>query len=104
MVFGILSQLEEGKYYLEDPSGILPINLSQTVSFASRLNRLFSDLSIVILFSFFFLNSLEHVYHDGLFTENCLVLAEGVFNDDILFVHGIALPPPETSKISRYVF
>lgn len=33
VVFGILSQLQEGKYFLEDPSGILQLNLSQAVSF-----------------------------------------------------------------------
>lgn len=33
VVFGILSQLQEGKYFLEDPTGILQLNLSQTVSF-----------------------------------------------------------------------
>lgn len=33
VIFGLLSQLEEGKYYLEDTTGILPLDLSQAVSF-----------------------------------------------------------------------
>jgi DNA polymerase epsilon subunit 2 len=32
VVFGYLSQLKEGKYFLEDPTGILPLNLSEAVS------------------------------------------------------------------------
>lgn len=31
IVFGFLSQLKEGKYYLEDPTGILPLDLSGAV-------------------------------------------------------------------------
>ncbi|XP_065215722.1 DNA polymerase epsilon subunit 2 [Planococcus citri] len=74
VVFGILAQLQEGKYFLEDPSGILPLNLSQAI------------------------------YHNGLFAENCLILAEGEFCDGVLCVHGLAMPPPESSKISRTYF
>lgn len=33
VVFGYLSQLKEGKYFLEDPTGVLPLDLSNAVSF-----------------------------------------------------------------------
>jgi DNA polymerase epsilon subunit 2 len=48
------------------------------------------------------LNVLQ-IYHPGLFTENSLILVEGVYYDGILQVHGLAMPPPESSRISRYV-
>lgn len=74
IVFGYLSQLQEGKYFLEDPTGILPLDLSSAI------------------------------YHTGLFCENCLILAEGTFFDGVLQVQGLAMPPPESSKISRTYF
>lgn len=33
VIFGYISQLKEGKYFLEDPTGILPLDLSEAVSF-----------------------------------------------------------------------
>ena len=42
------------------------------------------------------------VYHAGLFTENSLILVEGVYYDGTLKVQGLAMPPLEPSKTSRY--
>ncbi|CAE1325742.1 POLE2 [Acanthosepion pharaonis] len=53
IVLGMLTQLKEGKWYLEDPSGSVQIDLSQAS------------------------------FHTGLFTENCFVLAEGWHDDGI---------------------
>ncbi len=39
VVFGLLSQLEEGKFFLEDPTGVLLLDLTRTVSFFFRLYR-----------------------------------------------------------------
>lgn len=33
IVLGLLTQLCEGKYYLEDPSGIVQLDLSEAISF-----------------------------------------------------------------------
>lgn len=74
VILGLLTQLKEGKFYLEDPSGIVQVDLSQTT------------------------------YHDGLFTECCFVLAEGWYQDGIFFVQAMGLPPRETSEISRLYF
>lgn len=33
VVLGLLTQLREGRYYLEDPTGILQLDLSEAISF-----------------------------------------------------------------------
>jgi DNA polymerase epsilon subunit 2 len=33
IVLGLLTQLREGRYYLEDPTGILQLDLSEAISF-----------------------------------------------------------------------
>jgi DNA polymerase epsilon subunit 2 len=33
IVLGLLTQLSEGRYYLEDPTGILQLDLSEAISF-----------------------------------------------------------------------
>ena len=74
IVLGMITQLKEGKYYLEDPTGAVQMDMSATR------------------------------YQSGLFTENCFVLAEGYFDDGIFYVSAIGLPPPEEAKITRYTW
>ncbi|XP_073990612.1 DNA polymerase epsilon subunit 2 [Rhodnius prolixus] len=74
VLLGLLTQLEEGKYYIEDPSGYIQIDLAETV------------------------------YHDGLFTESCFVLVEGWYQDRILHVQAMGHPPRENSDVSRVYF
>ncbi|XP_014270308.1 DNA polymerase epsilon subunit 2 [Halyomorpha halys] len=74
VILGLLTQLKEGRYYLEDPSGIIQVDLSNTT------------------------------YHDGLFTECCFVLAEGWYQDGVLHVQAMGLPPREISETSRVYF
>lgn len=74
VVLGMVSNLKEGKYYLEDPSGAVELDLSKAV------------------------------YHDGLFTENCFVLAEGTYDDQIFRVTALGFPPPESSQTTRSFF
>ena len=38
----------------------------------------------------------------GLFTENCFVLAEGPYEDEIFHVSACGFPPPEPSIVTRY--
>ncbi|GFG31082.1 hypothetical protein Cfor_00693, partial [Coptotermes formosanus] len=78
VVLGLLTQLREGRYYLEDPTGILQLDLSEAISFT--------------------------VYHTGLHTENCFVLAEGCYEDKVFHVSGVGFPPPEPSDTSRAYF
>lgn len=74
IVLGMLTQLKEGKFYLEDPTGCVELNLSNCV------------------------------YHMGLFVENSLVLAEGLYEDKIFHVAAIGFPPLETAHESRSYF
>ncbi|CAA9994665.1 unnamed protein product [Nesidiocoris tenuis] len=53
VLLGLLTQLKEGKFYLEDPTGIIQLDLSETN------------------------------YHDGLFADSCFVLAEGTYQDEV---------------------
>ncbi|CAL8105535.1 unnamed protein product [Calicophoron daubneyi] len=74
IVLGMLSQLREGDWHLEDPTGIVRLDLQETV------------------------------FHEGLFPEGCIVLVEGSYEDNILHVTGMGLPPCEQSDDSRRAF
>ncbi|KAK3591288.1 hypothetical protein CHS0354_004337 [Potamilus streckersoni] len=74
IVLGMLTQLKEGKWYLEDLTGSVQINLTKAK------------------------------FHTGLFTENCFVLAEGYYEDDIFHVSAFGFPPPEPSASTRNFF
>jgi len=41
-------------------------------------------------------------FHTGLFTENCFVLAEGFYEDEVFHVSAFGFPPPEPARITRY--
>ena len=68
-LLGIIVQVEEGKYYLEDLSGQIELNFSQA-----------------------------QVLSDGLIGENCVVLVEGETQEGVLFVHKIGSPLPESRE------
>ncbi|XP_064617729.1 DNA polymerase epsilon subunit 2-like [Liolophura sinensis] len=68
IVLGMLSQLKEGKWFLEDPTGVVQLDLSKAN------------------------------FHSGLFTENCFVLAEGKYEDEVFHVNAFGFPPPEPAK------
>ncbi|XP_022254667.1 DNA polymerase epsilon subunit 2-like [Limulus polyphemus] len=74
IVLGMLTQMKEGKYFLEDPTGAVPLDLSKTV------------------------------YKGGLFTENSFVLAEGVYEDSIFHVSALGFPPPEPASTTLQHF
>ncbi|XP_072946418.1 DNA polymerase epsilon subunit 2 [Epargyreus clarus] len=74
IVLGLLTQLTEGKFYLEDPTGSVLLDMSQTR------------------------------YHSGLFTESSFVLAEGYYDDKVLNVMGLVLPPSENRTTSLPYF
>ena len=64
IVLGMITMLKEGKYFLEDPSGAVEMNLSKAV------------------------------FHTGIFTECCFVLAEGSYKDQVFHVTALGFPPP----------
>ncbi|XP_064467493.1 DNA polymerase epsilon subunit 2-like [Ornithodoros turicata] len=74
VVLGMITQLTEGKYHLEDTSGSVEIDLSKA-SFTG-----------------------------GLFTENCFVLAEGQYDDGVFHVQTIGLPPAESGMSTQKYF
>ncbi|VVC86913.1 unnamed protein product [Leptidea sinapis] len=74
IVLGLLTQLTEGKYYIEDPTGSVVLDMTQTR------------------------------YHSGLFTENSFVLAEGYYDDKTFHVMGLVLPPSESRAMSLPYF
>ncbi|XP_078671790.1 DNA polymerase epsilon subunit 2-like [Branchiostoma floridae x Branchiostoma belcheri] len=74
IVLGMVTQLKPGSYYLEDPTGAVKMDLSQTN------------------------------FHNGLFTENCFVLAEGWYEDQVFHVTAFGFPPPEPAKTTRAYF
>lgn len=74
VVLGMLTQMKADKFYLEDPTGSVELDLSKTV------------------------------FHTGLFTEDSIVLAEGWYEDAVFHVKAIGFPPVETSKEMRTQF
>ncbi|KAA0711688.1 DNA polymerase epsilon subunit 2 [Triplophysa tibetana] len=75
IVLGMITQLKEGKFYLEDPSGTVQLNISKAISFPC--------------------------FHSGLYTESCFVLAEGWYEDSVFHVNAFGFPPTEPSSITR---
>lgn len=59
VVLGLLTQIRERKLFVEDPTGIVELNLTNAQ------------------------------YHSGLFCEGSFVLVEGTYNDEILKVSGL---------------
>ncbi|KAH8855641.1 DNA polymerase epsilon subunit 2 [Schistosoma japonicum] len=74
VVLGLISQVHEGKWYAEDPSGVVELNLQQAI------------------------------FHEGLLPEGSIALIEGFYDDKILYVTGIGLPPCESPEVSRRAF
>ncbi|UYV60322.1 POLE2 [Cordylochernes scorpioides] len=75
---GMLTQMKEGKYYLEDPSGSVQLDLSKTVSLDPAAS-----------------------YRGGIFTDHAFVLAEGFYEDHIFHVQTLGFPPLEPSSLTR---
>jgi len=74
VVLGMLSQLHETKYDLQDPTGVISLNLTNAM------------------------------FHPGFYFENCFVLVEGQIEDGSFNVTGIGLPPPESAQNTRSYF
>ncbi|XP_072347026.1 LOW QUALITY PROTEIN: DNA polymerase epsilon subunit 2 [Scyliorhinus torazame] len=71
IVLGMITQLKEGKFFLEDPTGTVQLDLSKAQ------------------------------FHSGLYTESCFVLTEGWYEDGIFHVNGFGFPPTESSSVTR---
>ncbi|XP_056151477.1 DNA polymerase epsilon subunit 2 [Lampris incognitus] len=74
IVLGMITQLREGKFYLEDPSGTVQLDISKAQ------------------------------FHNGLYTESCFVLAEGWYDDSVFHVSAFGFPPTEPSSNTRAYF
>lgn len=67
IVLGMLTQLKENRFYIEDPTGCVPLDLSQTISFYCDIlkSRHYNPLSVLSL------ELLEQLFAcDGLTPEN----------------------------------
>lgn len=71
LLLGVLIQVEEGRYYLEDPTGQVPLSLQQ----ASIVDEFYV-------------------------TEHCILLVEGTFHEDTVIVHRLGHPLLEERKDS----
>ncbi|XP_068005253.1 DNA polymerase epsilon subunit 2 isoform X3 [Melanerpes formicivorus] len=71
IVLGMITQLKEGKFFLEDPTGVVQLDLSKAQ------------------------------FHSGLYTESCFVLAEGWYEDEVFHVKAFGFPPTEPSATTR---
>nr|XP_030131166.3 DNA polymerase epsilon subunit 2 isoform X2 [Taeniopygia guttata] len=71
IVLGMITQLKEGKFFLEDPTGVVQLDLSKAQ------------------------------FHSGLYTESSFVLAEGWYEDEVFHVNAFGFPPTEPSATTR---
>ncbi|KAK5648615.1 hypothetical protein RI129_003507 [Pyrocoelia pectoralis] len=74
LILGSLFKISEGKFVLEDPSGIVELDLSHAK------------------------------YHGGFFVDNTFVLINGYYEDKLLKVSTVILPPGEEYKDSLMSF
>lgn len=73
-VMGLITQLMEDQYYLEDIGGTVKIDLSNTD------------------------------FQDSFIMEGCIIIANGIYKDNVLHVENINLPPIESSENLRSDF
>ncbi|XP_072320355.1 DNA polymerase epsilon subunit 2 [Eucyclogobius newberryi] len=71
IVLGMITQLKEGQFHLEDPSGTVQLDMSHAQ------------------------------FHNGLYTESCFILAEGWYEDGVFHVSGVGFPPTEPAAATR---
>ncbi|XP_053108069.1 DNA polymerase epsilon subunit 2 isoform X1 [Hemicordylus capensis] len=74
IILGMITQLKEGKFFLEDPTGVVQLDLSKAQ------------------------------FHSGLYTESCFVLTEGWYEDEVFHVNAFGFPPTESSATTRAYF
>ncbi|KAK2843141.1 hypothetical protein Q7C36_011356 [Tachysurus vachellii] len=86
IVLGMITQLKEGKFFLEDLTGSVQLDLSMAISFYCY--SWFSSLNLI-------------GFHSGLYTESCFVLAEGWYEDSVFHVSAFGFPPIEPSSTTR---
>jgi hypothetical protein len=85
LIFGFLSQLKEGEYYLEDANSQVKLDLSKLVS-----------LFVILHFKLILQSS--NKMSPGLFIEGALVLCRGIVYDGCFVVESLNMPPPETRE------
>ncbi|GFP88475.1 DNA polymerase epsilon subunit 2 [Phtheirospermum japonicum] len=88
-VMGLISQLEDGHFYLEDLTAVVEVDLSNAISFTILCNFLNTSYRITT----------------GFFAENTIVLAEGeMLLDGIFQVKTCGFPPLEDREKSVSTF
>ena len=71
IVLGMLTMIKHGVYSIEDTTGSLDLEMTETK------------------------------FHKGLYTENCFVLVEGWYEDRVFHVVAMGHPPIEASEVSK---
>ncbi|KAL9324375.1 hypothetical protein ACSQ67_009232 [Phaseolus vulgaris] len=101
-VMGVISQLEDGHYYLEDLTAAVKINLSNAISFSVLIissQILCKHGSIIVCFF-----NWQYKITTGLFSENTIVVVEGeMLLEGIFQVLTCGFPPLEDRNKSLKV-
>jgi len=71
VVLGMLNQMKEGEWWIEDPSGAIIIDMK------------------------------DATFHKGLFTESSMILVEGTYDNGVIYATAFGFPPPESAAVSR---
>ncbi|EDQ89658.1 uncharacterized protein MONBRDRAFT_25230 [Monosiga brevicollis MX1] len=89
VVLGLLTQIDNGKLALEDLDGVINLHLptpdelrafyTQTMGYSE------ADITPEVL----------NIFHEGLYTDNCIVVVRGYFEDGRFVALTIGMPPAE---------
>jgi len=95
-VLGTITQLEEGQYYLEDLTGIVKADFSQTVCAEA-----IAEYSILTKYSVL---QQQANKCGGFITENAVVIAEGTIVDNTFVVELVSFSQAETKQETSDAF
>ena len=73
-ILGVISQKEDGHYYIEDNTYCIRVSFSE----------------------------LEYVESDAYFTEMCVIMAEGKFFNDMFYLLRVLHPPLHANKSFKF--
>ena len=93
-LLGMLCEVEEGSFYLEDLNAHVPLDLSGAVSIQIAFVLYVPYLNVPIC-SFRVMMEIIQVTTPGMFTENCIVLTEGEMVGGQFRVKIMGFPPPQ---------
>ncbi|CAA7400803.1 unnamed protein product [Spirodela intermedia] len=94
-IMGVISQLEDGHFFLEDLTGAVPVDLSNAISLIEHIVYIFHLPNLIVFFD------VSHKITSGFFVENTIIVAEGeLLLNGVFQVSTCGFPPLEDREAS----